>query len=166
MSFADAIKQAEKEGQVGSGVFKPQEGKNALRIVAGPLPHQETYQGEARFKWLVAVIDRKDGKVKPWFMPHSIAKMIRDYQTSEDYAFTGTPLPYDITLTATGAGTRDVEYSVQPARKNTDLTADELNAIDKFGDLKEFQRKVREKRGETFDPDSVPADTLKDGIPD
>ena len=54
------------EGQVGSGVFKPQEGANRLRFVAGPLPHSEMYQGERRFKWLCYVLDRADKQVKPW----------------------------------------------------------------------------------------------------
>jgi hypothetical protein len=160
MSFADAIKQAEREGQVGTGIWKPQEGPNRIRVVAGPLPHSETYQGEKRFKWLTFVLDRADGQIKPYFMPHSVAKMIRDLQQSEDYAFEGTPMPYDLTLTAKGAGTRDVEYGVVPARKSTPLTKAEEDAIVEKGSLAEFQRKLRERKQDPqkpFDPDEMPA---------
>lgn len=146
MSFADEIKQAEKDGVVGSGLFKPQEGKNVIRIVDGPLRQVEEYEGKTRTKWLVLVIDRKDGVVKPWFMPHSIAKMIRDLQQSDEYAFEHTPMPYDITLTATGAGTRDVEYGVVAARKNTEITPEEMMLIASFGELAEYQRKITERR--------------------
>jgi hypothetical protein len=157
VNLADTIKDAEKEGLVGSGVFKPQEGANRVRIVAGPLKHAETYQGEPRFKWLVYVLDRADGQVKPYFMPHSIMKMIKALQETDDYAFDEIPMPFDITINAKGAGTRDVEYSVVPARKSTPLTPDEQNAIDAKQPIEEYQRVTREKRGaKTFDPDEVP----------
>lgn len=151
-------KEAEKEGLVGSGVFKVQEGANRIRIVAGPLKHAETYRGEARFKWLVYIIDRSDGQIKPYFMPHSIFKMIRDLQRNDDYAFEDIPMPFDVTINAKGAGTREVEYSLVPARKSTPLTADELNALDQKQPIEEFQQKLREKRSDPeprFDPDEV-----------
>lgn len=160
MSFSEAIKQAEKEGKIGSSVFKPQEGKNTVRVVAGPLAHEEEYEGKPRFKWLVAVIDRKDGLVKPWFMPLSIAKMIRDLQESDDFAFQRSvdePLPYDIVLSAKNAGTRDVEYGVVP-RKTAPLTREETIDVADFGSLADYQQRLRERRGEKFDPDAVSHD--------
>ena len=163
-NLSDLRKQAEKEGQVGSGVFKPQEGANRLRFVAGPLPHSEMYQGERRFKWLCYVLDRADKQVKPYFLPHSIFKMLEALSENEEYAFDGFPIPYDVSLNAKGAGTRDVEYTVVAARKSTPLTSDEQNAIDAKQPLAEFQAKLRERKAEPtqneggarFDPDEIP----------
>lgn len=155
MSFADEIKQAEKDGVVGSGFFKPQEGQNRLRVVAGPLRQVEEYEGKERVKWLVLVIDRADGIVKPYAMPHSIAKMIRDLQQSEDYRFEKTPMPYDVTLTAKGAGTRDVEYGLMPARQNTEITIEELARIAEK-DLVDIQRRMNERRKVADQPGEIP----------
>lgn len=158
VDLADTIRAAEREGLVGSGVFKPQEGANKIRIVAGPLKHSEMYKGERRFKWLVYVLDRADGQVKPYFMPHSIMKLLLGLQQSEDYGFDEIPMPFDVALNAKGAGTRDVEYSVVPARKSTPLTAEELDAIGAKQPIEEFQAAIRDKgrEKEHFDPDEVP----------
>lgn len=150
-------KAAEKEGQIGTGVFKVQEGANRIRIVAGPLPHSEIYQGERRFKWLTYVLDRSDGQIKPYFMPHSLYKQLEALQKNEDYAFDEVPLPFDVTINAKGAGTREVEYSMVPARKSAPLTADETNALDAKQPIEEFQKQLREKGNKSeeqrFDPD-------------
>lgn len=162
MSFVQEIRQAEKEGVVGSGVWKPQEGANKIRIVAGPLRHEEEYEGKSRVKWLTLLIDRRDGTVHAYFMPHSIAKMIGELQQSDDYAFDRTPMPYDLTLSAKGAGTRDVEYGIVPAKKETPLTSEEMAAVAAFGELSDYQRRLRERKGESgekarpFDPDEIP----------
>ena len=166
VNLADLDKEAQKEGLIGSGVFKPQEGANRIRLVAGPLKNPETFTdkttGETtqRMRWLWYVIDRRDGKVKPYFMPHAIFKLLRDLQANEDWAFDDVPVPYDVTITANGAGTREVKYSIQPSPKRAGLTAEEKDAIAEKGDLEDFQQKIREKRGEPegkrFDPDEIP----------
>ncbi len=126
--------------------------------MAGPLKDVSEYQGERRFKWLVAVIDRSTGQVRPYFMPHSIMKMLRALQENEDYAFDEIPMQYDLTVNAKGAGTREVEYTLTPARKSIPLTAEEHAAVVAFGDLADYQKQLREKKQErTFDPDNVPA---------
>lgn len=159
-SLSDLRKEAEREGQIGSGVFKPQEGANRIRLLTQPLPHSEMYQGERRFKWLLYILDRADGQVKPYFLPHSIFKMVESLQTNEDWEFEGFPMPYDLTLTAKGAGTREVEYSISPSRKAVPLTEEEQTALNKKPPIKEFQKKLREGKGEQphddgarFDPD-------------
>ena len=146
MSFADEIKQAERDGAVSGGAFKPQEGANRLRIVDGPLRDEVEFKEGKKVRWFVLIIDRADGIVKTWSMPHSIAKMIRDLQQSEDYGFERTPLPYDVTLTAKGAGTIDVEYSVMPAKKETPLTDEELVAIALKGNLADLHRRLNANR--------------------
>jgi hypothetical protein len=55
------------------------------------------------------VIDRTDGKFKLFFMPNTIYKQIEALQENPDYEFTDVPMPYDITINAKGAGSKDVE---------------------------------------------------------
>lgn len=162
--FDSAIKDAEKAGYIQSGDrFKIQEGANRIRLVADPVPHQGSYNGRPNFKWLLYVIDRTDGRVKLFFMPHTIAKAIRDLQKSDDYAFEGLP-PYDITVQAKGAGTKEVEYTVVPARQNSELTKAEQEAIAKKKPLEEVHKALKEKEKAAdptadapapFDPDEV-----------
>jgi hypothetical protein len=158
--FAAARKQAEKEGYIGSDYLKVKEGANRIRLLSEALPHRGSYKGTPNFKWLCYVLDRTDGNVKPYFMPHTIYKAIEALQTSEDYAFDDVPMPYDITINAQGAGTKEVEYSVMPAKKETPLTAEERNQYETKKPLKELQQAIRAKdedkqpeRSNGFDPD-------------
>lgn len=165
MSFADARKAAEREGMLGSSDYlKIKEGPNRIRIMTDFIPHPSEFKGKRTFKWLGYVIDRGDGQVKPYFMPHTIHKILEDLQSSEDYSFEEPPMPYDITITAKGAGTIDVEYSVMPAKKESPLTAEERNALDSKMPLEEIRAALRSKsepnKTEThangFDPDEIP----------
>ena len=47
---------------------------------------------------------------------------IEKLQRDADYAFDEVPMPYDITINAKGAGTKDVEYTVIPARHSVQLS--------------------------------------------
>jgi hypothetical protein len=146
VDFAARRKEAEKAGVVGGGDYlKLKEGANRMRLISECLPHKGTYQGKPTFKWLCLVIDRVDGKLKPYFMAHTIYKQIEALQLNEDYAFTEVPMPYDITVNAKGAGTKEVEYSVVPARKETPLTDDEAVAIDQYKSVAEVKKALDEK---------------------
>jgi hypothetical protein len=96
-------------------------------------------------------------------MPHGVFKQIEALQTSDDYAFEGTPMPYDITINAVHAGTKEVEYTVVPAKKETPLTAEERNDYENKKPLKELQQAIRAKnedrqleRSNGFDPEEIP----------
>jgi hypothetical protein len=145
-SFGAARKQAEQEGVLSSGnTFKYKEGDNRLRLMSECLPHPGEYQGRSNFKWLCYVLDRLDGKVKVHFMPHSVYKQIEALQANPDYFFEEVPMPYDLTIRAVKAGTKEVEYSVIPARKETPLSRDEIAALSEQKPLAELQWKIREK---------------------
>lgn len=145
-SFGAARKQAESEGQLSSGdTFKFKEGDNRIRLMSECLPHPGEYQGRPNFKWLCYVLDRTDGRVKVQFMPHAVYKQIEALQANPDYTFQEVPMPYDLTIRAVKAGTKEVEYSVIPARKETPLTGDEYRALSDQKPIEELQRKIREK---------------------
>lgn len=145
-SFSASREQAEKEYGLGKGEYlKLKEGNNPLRLMSECIPHQGEYQGKKNFKWLCWVLDRVDGVIKPFFMPHSIYTDIEGFQLNPEYAFTEVPMPYDITITAKGAGTKEVKYTVTPARSNTSLTAEEIKEFSEKIDIRELQTKLRQQ---------------------
>ncbi len=144
-NFQSNQKEAEKKYNLGKGeYFKVQEGRNIVRLVSACLPHESVYKGNTTFKWLCQIIDDKDGKVKPYFMPHRVYQMIGDLQLSEDYAFEEVPMPYKISINAQGAGTKEVKYSVTPSRNNSEMTAEEQQALKDAPTVQELQDKVIE----------------------
>lgn len=141
---------AQKEYNLGKGqYFKPVDGDNKFRLVSICLPHDGEYNGKPTFKWLCQVLDRKDGQVKPYFMPHKVYEQIRDLQLDDEYKFSSVPMPYDLNLKTTDAGKMTVTYTIIPARTSTELTTEEQNLITAAPSVKELQQKVREKAQET-----------------
>ena len=144
-SFSDTYKQAEKDyGIGGSGSFKVKEGANRIRLMSECIPHPGSYKGTPNFKFLCYVIDRADEKIKTYFMPVTIFKSIEALQIDSDYAFSEMPMPYDLTINAKNAGTKEVEYSVIPKPK-TELTEVETTALAGMKSIQEVQDKIREK---------------------
>lgn len=142
-------KEAERSGLLGSGDYlKLKEGANRFRLMSECLAHVGNYKGTRNFKWLCYVVDRADGKVKPFFMPHSVYKQIEALQISDDYAFVDVPMPYDITINAKGAGTKEVEYTLMPAKKETPVTALEYQALRELKSLAELKQALDEKAKE------------------
>ena len=158
VDFGARMKDAEKQGLLSSGDYlKLKEGANRLRLVSECLAHKGEFQGKPNFKWLCLVIDRTDGKVKPYFMPHTIYRQIVALQTSEDYAFDGVPMPYDLTINADGAGTKEVKYTLMP-RKEVSLSSDELRAIADHKSVQDVKKALDEKntKGKSDDQRDAP----------
>lgn len=154
VNFAANRKQAEASGLLSSGDYlKLKEGANRMRLMSECLPHPGQYQGRNNFKWLCYVLDRLDGKVKPFFMPHTIYKALEAYQLSDDFGFVDVPMPYDITVNADGAGTKEVKYTVMPGREKP-LTASEQAALATVKPLIELQAALKEKRDKDKKDDS------------
>lgn len=146
-SFAQNRKQAEDAGMLGKGGFyKYQEGDNRIRLLSECLPHVSVFSGQRNFKWLCYILDRRDGKVKAHFMPHKVYKAIEALQLNPDYSFDEVPMPFDLTIHAKGAGTKEVEYTVLPARKEVPLTKEEELEFYKQTPLDEVKAKLDEKQ--------------------
>lgn len=149
-SFAKRREEAEKAGLLGKGeYFKIKDGTNRFRLISECVPYASTYQGKRNFKWVCYVIDRADGKVKPYFMPHKIYKQIEALQISEDYGFSDVPMPYDLTILAEKAGTIDVVYTLVPARKETQITDEEFKDFGAQKTLEELIAVLRDKQKTT-----------------
>lgn len=164
VNFAATREKAEKEGVLSKNEYlKLKEGDNRIRLMSECLEHPGEYNGVPNFKWLCYVLDRKDGKIKPFFMAHTIYKQIEALQLNEDYKFDEVPMPYDITINAKGAGTKEVVYTLMPARANTPLTPAEKALLVGTQPIAELQKAIYEKQpapveqpGERHDTDAGP----------
>lgn len=170
VDFGATLKKAEDDGLVGGGDYlKFKEGDNRFRLMSECLPHADDFKGQRNFKWLCYVLDRRDNKVKPLFMPHTIYKQIAALQTNEDYAFYDVPMPYELNVHATGAGTKEVKYTLIPARKNTEVGADAMEQLRAAKPLAELQAKLKEKKARLVEPDDYESDPLgresRDDVP-
>lgn len=157
--FGATRKQAETEGLIGGDRFKIKEGSNRVRLMSECLPHASMFEGKKNFKWLCYIIDRADDKLKVFFMPHKIYKGLEELQRTPDYEFFDVPMPYDVTITAKAAGTINVEYGLVPARKNIEVTPEEIAQLAAAKPLTELQRAMKDKAAETAakSPAPVPA---------
>lgn len=162
MNFSEKIKaqeeEAKKEGISSSGGgdwYRFTEGANKFRVLVEPEMLFEKfkvgvcytdcgYQGTAKF--LTYVLDRKDGKVKLAKLPYTVGDTIGSYQTNEDYAFEGFPMPYDITVNAKNAGTKEVEYTMIPSPNKTEVVEEVLEQISKKMSVKDVIARMKENK--------------------
>ena len=152
VNFAASREKAEKEGLLGRGDYlKLQEGDNRIRLMSECLEHPGEYLGKATFKWLCYVLDRRDGKIKPFFMAHTIYKQIEAPQLNEDYRFDK------------GAGTKEVVYTLMPARANTPLTPAERALFTGTTPIADVQKSLYEKQPAPEVTEQVPDEARDDG---
>lgn len=143
----DTIKRAEQEYGLGKGqYFKAQEGANKIRLLSPAIFYQSTYNGNPTSRFVAWILDRRDGQVKLYFMPMTIMNAIGGLQMSDDFGFDEVPMPYDVTIMAKGAGTKEVEYTVVGARQNTPLTPEELKEFQEKPSIDEVIKKLKEKQ--------------------
>src|SRR3990167_3860986 len=146
-SFNEQLSQAEKEfGLSSSGEwFKIREGDNKIRILSPSVPVQSFFKGAPNTKFVTYVLDRADGKIKLTRLPVKVIRGIAALQVNEEYHFDDLPMPYDITIKATGAGTKEVDYQVIGAQTSTPLTAEELKEFESKKPIDEIVKRLREK---------------------
>lgn len=166
--FAAARKEAEDSGMLGSGGFyKFKEGDNRIRLMSICLPHRSVFDGKPNFKWLCYVLDRRDGEVKAHFMPHTIYKSIEALQLDPEYTFDDVPMPYDVNIKAKGAGTKEVEYTMLPARRATPLTGEEQEKLEAVKPLEEVKQALdaKQDKGAGNSASTAPAHEQAPGAP-
>jgi len=87
---------------------------------------------------------RPNNEIKVVKFPYSIIKGIQAFMTDEEYAFEGFPMPYDLTITAEGEGL-ERRYKVLASRKNTEVTKEELEALEEKTPISEIVEKIKNK---------------------
>jgi hypothetical protein len=157
--------QVQKQGllQSNAGVFKLKNGDNRIRVLDGPLFHEDSYKGKPNNKWLFHVLDRADGQVKPMFMSPVIFDMLADLQRDPDYEFDTFPMPFDINVKTTDAGTINARYSVIPSPKRAVISPEELALLTSAMPLDDFQRRIYQKRSDESHVAPSTADSSKTG---
>lgn len=122
--------------------FKFKEGDNTFRVLTEPVMLFEKfkvgicytdcgYQGSPRL--LTYILDRADNKVKLAKLPYTLGEQILNMENDQDYGFSGFPIPYDITIKAIGAGSKEVKYSAPLPRPVKPLS---IEVSDSLKDLK------------------------------
>ena len=167
-SFEKTFENDTSEHSIGksseSSWYKPIEGDNKMRILSTPWINVSRYKYGAcydgaeyckkenlgktdslSYKWLTWIIDRTDGKQKLYNMPFSVTKALTALKTNEEYCFDDFPMPYDVTICVKGAGTKEVEYSIVPSRKEAPVTADELQELSKQSPVEDVIEAMKEK---------------------
>ncbi len=155
--------QLEKEMQNNSSMnentasdwFKFVEGPNTFRVLSAPVVMFEKfkvgicytdcgYQGSP--KLLSWVYDRKDNRIKLAKFPYTIGEQIVAMETDADYGFTSFPIPYDMTINATGAGTKEVKYSAPLPRPVKPLDQSILDDLAKRKSCSEIIETMKNKQ--------------------
>jgi len=161
------LKKLEESGTVGGGDYLTvKEGNNIIRVLSEGIFHESEYTdkktGKVNItkKFVMFVIDRKDGKVKPYFAPYTVYKQIAQLETDPFFAFQGMPMPYDVNVKTTNAGKLEVEYNVQASPNKSELTGEEIAAATAKGSILEYVKTLKEQ------PDQqAVADVFSDGSP-
>src|SRR5215216_3509131 len=145
-NFGEAMEKAEKDFGLGGDYFKVKDGDNRIRLLTPFVPHQSEFKGQVNVKFVAYIWDYRDNKVKPYFMPRTIVDEIAALQNNPEYTFDELPMPYDITINAKGAGTKEVKYSVMAARANTPLTAEQKKVLEEKGTIDEYIQALEESK--------------------
>lgn len=162
------LKKLEESGKVGGGdYFKVQDGNNIVRVLTEGIYHESEYTDQktgkvsVTKKFVMFIIDRKDGKVKPYFAPYVIYKAIANLEADPFFAFQGMPMPYDVNIKVENAGTLKVEYNVQASPNKSEITPEELLAAKEKGSIADYVKALKEQGSQ---PQAV-SDSFLDGTP-
>jgi len=150
--------------------FKIKEGTNKIRVCSDFIFHESSFKGTKNKKFVCWVIDRADGKVKPYFAPYTIVKALSKYQEDEEYAWEEFPMTRDLIIDAKDAGTKEVDYQCHLSLKESKLTDVELADLEQKGSIKDLIERIKEKQEKenptepVIDADDEPSDSDLDNL--
>lgn len=171
MNIKDDLNKARKDYGMSSGdTFKIEEGENRVRILAyweprashrlsntqfvvcygaeNGCPYHGADDKQPSVKFVTWLWNKKSDQVELAFLPWTIVDAIGDFQMSEDYMFDGFPMPYDITIKATNAGTIDVKYTVIPSPKLEEVPTQIIGEFEEKDSPKDVVAKMKDKQQE------------------
>ena len=118
-------------------------------------------------KFLMHVIDRKDGELKIAELGWSIVDAMRSLSQDEEYAFEGLP-PYDMnikkTVEGTGKNPSDTSYTVIASRSNTPITEEEAKKIAELTPMAEIVQRMKDKAAGKKDMDTITKEDDEDPV--
>ena len=145
----------------GGGYLKLKQGENKIRIISEAevfgkhFKHKKSticigkdegcelcQEGDKpKPSWLMWVIDRADNQIKMFEAGYMVVSQIQKLAQSSEYGFGGLP-GYDMFIQKEGESL-ETEYTVTPARKDSELTEEEKESI---AALKSPETIVEEKK--------------------
>jgi hypothetical protein len=140
MTLAERAEQDAKseQAQARGGWFKFKEGKNRFRILAEPQVIYEDFKlgicytdcgFKGSIKYLTYIWDYLDETIKLMKIPFSIFNWIASLELDIDWKFDGFPMPFDITVDAKDAGTKEVKYSPTPSPRREEMPAEVIDDL-------------------------------------
>lgn len=152
-----------------SDFYKLKEGSNRMRILTDFTRVESINQGKvykgiltpsnrpqegdsvALKGWAWAII-RESGELGIVQFGKTILGLLSAYKINPEYTFDGFPMPYDVDIQAKGAGTKEVEYAVVPARQNSEVTPEEMEMLNKKTPIREIVQKITDKQDGKVSP--------------
>lgn len=132
-------KEEEIKEQRSNGYFKIEEGKQTFVLLSHCAPLAQVYEGGkyrpaqegetgASIRGVCWVL--QDGLIKQAELPYTLVKVIRGLQQDPEWEFT-IPFPRTFSLTAIGAGTKEVKYTLTPSPKTIEIPKAVLDELKK-----------------------------------
>lgn len=135
--------------------FQIAEGPNKFILLSHCAPLAQVFDPSTK-KYRIAVegdsgvsikgvcwILQEDG-LKQAKLPYVVVKQLRSLQQEADWEFT-IPFPHALTLNAKGAGTKEVEYTLTPSPKKSEIPASVLAELSKKPTPEEIVEKIKNK---------------------
>lgn len=131
--------------------FNIEEGKQQFVLMSHFAPLAQVWDGS---KYRIAVEGDEgismrgvcwvlqDGAIKQAKMPYTIVKSVRALTDDPDWEFE-LPFPHVFTLTAIGAGTKEVKYSLTPSPKKITFSEETLTELKKKPTPEEMVEKMK-----------------------
>lgn len=102
-------------------------------------------------KWMVWAYSYETNAYVILDMANSIASELRVYMDSDEYGFKEFPMPYDIKISVKNAGTKEVEYKVIAARKNSDIAPELMEEYEKLTPIQQVKERLQAKQKERIE---------------
>lgn len=162
------------KGQKYQGIFtgdEAEEKKLMEEHTLGPDGKKKyTYQiGMKGWAWAAIKNGEFAGELKIVQLGKTILGQLVALKNSADYGFDDYPMPYDLTINAKGAGTKEVEYTTVGARQNTEVAPEEMDALNKKKPIVEILKMIIDKqegkkevgKGYEYPEESINPDDIK-----
>jgi hypothetical protein len=148
MDWIDSVEKTSGE------FFKIVEGDNRIQLLSHAAPYPQHWNG-SRYEpakegdenvsikgvcWIL-----QDGVIKSASLPYTVVKQVRALMEDADYAFEEFPMPRLINIKAKNAGSKEVEYSVVPSPKETEVSSEVLDELSKKPTPEDMVEKFKSK---------------------
>jgi hypothetical protein len=155
MDWVDQQEEKNKEER-GKEYFDIEEGENKFQLLThcAPLPlvwnngekkYEVAEEGDKNISIKGLCFVLQDGIIKLAKLPYTVVKDIRALQNNEDWEFE-LPFEHVLTLTAKGAKTKEVDYSLTCSPKTTPISEEILAELAKKDTPEVIVEKMKEKR--------------------